>query len=242
MTCKEFQLRFGISTRTHIPTASNELTEHLRTCGDCRQFFEMQQAVGRQLRLVRDSVPPISTTLDTRVLASYRDFIAGRTTVIDSVSLRKQIVPLVLSWRGAGAAAVLAAAILTLTFRRDVSKITPPSPRESATTSQSPNSRITAAAIPERIKPQTRSVPHHHPRRKPSAVSVEAASGSLPAGFRSLMYCDQLSCAEAMEVIRVQLPTSIAGLIPGSSATGDAVFADVLVGPDGIARGIRIVE
>jgi len=56
------------------------------------------------------------------------------------------------------------------------------------------------------------------------------------------MYCDQLSCAEAMEIIRVQLPTSMAGLTPGSTATGDAVFADVLVGPDGIARGIRIVE
>jgi hypothetical protein len=56
------------------------------------------------------------------------------------------------------------------------------------------------------------------------------------------MYCDQLSCAEAMEVIRVQLPTSIAGLTPGSTPTDGMVFADVLVGPDGIARGIRIVE
>jgi hypothetical protein len=45
-----------------------------------------------------------------------------------------------------------------------------------------------------------------------------------------------------MEIIRVQLPVSIAGLTPGSAATGDTVFADVLVGPDGIARGIRIVE
>lgn len=56
------------------------------------------------------------------------------------------------------------------------------------------------------------------------------------------MYCDELSCGGVMELIRVQLPSS--GIEPGSaSAPAKApVIADVLVGPDGIARGIRIVQ
>jgi hypothetical protein len=55
------------------------------------------------------------------------------------------------------------------------------------------------------------------------------------------MYCDELSCGGAMDVIRVQLPASTAALAPALSS-GGPVFADVLVGSDGIARGIRVVE
>jgi hypothetical protein len=242
MTCKDFHLHFGIPPRGHVLTGSDELSVHMSTCGDCRRFFEMQQALDRQLRLVRDSAPQVSAAIDARVRASHRDFVAGRTMVGRSVSLRKRIVPLVFSWRGAIAAGVLAAAILALTFSRDVNRIVPSRAIEAAIVPPSPTLGITVAAVSRSTELQAQRGRAHYSRRKPSAVSVEAASSSLPAGFRSLMYCDQLSCAEAMEVIRVQLPTSIAGLTPGSTATNDVVFADVLVGPDGIARGIRIVE
>jgi hypothetical protein len=65
---------------------------------------------------------------------------------------------------------------------------------------------------------------------------------SFPTRFQSLMYCDQISCPGAMEVIRVQLPSPVMGLTPTSARMGGAVSADILVGPDGIARGIRVVE
>jgi hypothetical protein len=45
-----------------------------------------------------------------------------------------------------------------------------------------------------------------------------------------------------MEIIRVQLPSPVMGLTPTSARMGGAVSADILVGPDGIARGIRVVE
>jgi hypothetical protein len=45
-----------------------------------------------------------------------------------------------------------------------------------------------------------------------------------------------------MDVIRVQLPSPIFGIMPGSAQATGFVSADVLVGPDGIARGIRLVE
>ena len=69
------------------------------------------------------------------------------------------------------------------------------------------------------------------------------AARSLPDGFRSLMYCDVLSCPEAMDMIRVQLPTSaMPGPAAGFIQPSGSVTADVLVGPDGIARGIRYEE
>ena len=67
-------------------------------------------------------------------------------------------------------------------------------------------------------------------------------TGALPPDFRSLMYCDELSCSGPMEVIRMQLPASDLLFAPGSNSANGTVLADVLVGPDGIARGIRIVQ
>lgn len=63
----------------------------------------------------------------------------------------------------------------------------------------------------------------------------------MPDGFRSLMYCDELSCGGAMDVLRIQLPPSAIGLMT-AEPSGNVVSADVLVGADGIARGIRIVR
>jgi len=45
-----------------------------------------------------------------------------------------------------------------------------------------------------------------------------------------------------MEVIRVQLPSAGVAPDPASTAAGGTVISNVLGGPDGIARGIRIVE
>jgi hypothetical protein len=57
------------------------------------------------------------------------------------------------------------------------------------------------------------------------------------------MYCDELSCPQDMEMIRVQLPSSaMPRQVSGFMQTNGSVTADVLVGPDGIARGIRLEE
>ena len=55
------------------------------------------------------------------------------------------------------------------------------------------------------------------------------------------MYCDELSCDGGMEVVRVQLPSLAAGFMSVPTAGNRVVTADVLVGADGFARGIRIV-
>jgi hypothetical protein len=202
----------------------------------------MQQEVGRTLRLVRESIPQASASLDATVLANYHEYLAEQTAPSGSLSLRKRIAPIALTWSGAVAAAVVLAIVLTFVGRRNAHTTVLPRAMESATVPQSPNPGTTTAAVSEKIKQRTPNKFARQIGRKRAAVSVVDAGSLLPAGFRSLMYCDQLSCAEAMEIIRVQLPTSIPGLTPASTATNDIVFADVLVGSDGIARGIRVVE
>jgi hypothetical protein len=45
-----------------------------------------------------------------------------------------------------------------------------------------------------------------------------------------------------MQVIRVQLPPSAAAFEAAANSANGAIYADVLVGPDGVARGIRVVQ
>jgi hypothetical protein len=56
------------------------------------------------------------------------------------------------------------------------------------------------------------------------------------------MYCDALSCGGAMQLIRVQLSSPAAAFEPAAASPDGAIYADVLVGSDGIARGIRVVR
>ncbi len=72
--------------------------------------------------------------------------------------------------------------------------------------------------------------------RKAAAVTHR---GPLPPGFASLMYCDEMSCTGQMEVIRVELPPPVT---PTAGPAAAPVMAEMLVGADGIARGIRIVQ
>jgi hypothetical protein len=74
-----------------------------------------------------------------------------------------------------------------------------------------------------------------------------AAEVDQEQGFTPLVYGDPWSDVEAVQVIRVEMPrTALAALgylraTPASDAT-TAVRADLLVGNDGIARGIRFVQ
>jgi hypothetical protein len=75
-----------------------------------------------------------------------------------------------------------------------------------------------------------------------TAATGTEDTASLPAGFTGLMYCDELSCGGEMQVVRMELPMLSASIGSGYAGSNGLVLADVLVGPDGVARGIRIVR
>jgi hypothetical protein len=234
MNCHELHAYFEDEPRLDAAVFP-EMASHTALCADCAQFVEEQAALKKSLRLIRESVIPVPESLDARALESFRGQMSAPKPVI---SLPRRTLSPVLRWTAAIAAALLVAAILFATSRKPTVATLPPAPQTEAVTSatvlpQPAPVRGHAAATPKRLRRAG-----DHP-----AVASNQLSDRIPDRFRSLMYCDELACAGPMDVIRLQLPSDfVARPARGLIQTGGPVTADVLVGPDGIARGIRIVE
>jgi hypothetical protein len=75
-------------------------------------------------------------------------------------------------------------------------------------------------------------------------VPVAAARNRATEGFIALPYSDENLAPEGAVVLQVELPRAallLAGM-PVNDAPGGRVRAEVLVGADGLARGIRFIE
>lgn len=238
MTCQELRLYFedpfhgGTGGRLD---AEHTVHEHQVHCTDCARFVEARRELEAGLRLVRQSVPALPASLDGVALTNYRRQIAECLVPADPILRRRRFA--LLSWSAAVAvvALVLASGILLFQGRKPVTIVMQP---QSAPATQP----AVRAGVAARIsKPKALRAATGRQRQRPTPAVSELPS-PLPAGFRSLMYCDELSCGGTFEVIRVQLPSPTTAFAAPSNATNGVVVADVLVGPDGIARGIRIVE
>ena len=229
MTCQELRLYFEDPLR-HDAELRSEL-EHLAHCGDCARYVEAKRELGNSLRLLRESVPQYPASLDAAVPAAYRRVMAEKTARVAPVPRQRSFAWL--RWSAVAAAILLGGVLLY----RNQPRVEPAAARPAAV---QPVPVAPSPVAVEAKRPQTKK-PLTARRSQPAPVFTAAAPATLPPGFRSLMYCDELSCGDAMEVIRVQLPPSAITFAPAAGA-GGPVFADVLVGPDGIARGIRVVE
>ena len=235
MTCHELRLYFRLHC-TDPMGADARLdvdAEHLKHCEECARFVEQQRELGASLRLARMSAPKVPSSLDSAVLANYRRQVAERRASARTAPRNRLAI---LCWSAAVAAIALVAALLMFSGRRTAATVAPPGPAPAATKPQP------IASAPPAGRPQPQLRKHSHPPPQHSGSSNVVLTGSLPPDFRGLMYCDQLSCSGAMEIVRMQLPASALMFAPGSNSANAVVLADVLVGPDGIARGIRIVQ
>ncbi len=233
MTCEE--LRLYVHDALRLDGEFRVDPEHLVHCAVCAQFVEAQRKLGAGLRLMRQSVPQVPASLDAVVLADYRRHVRDYESVARSTPWRRRFI--ILSWSAAATALVVVAALVFFSERRAVI----PGVRTHAQDLSAGSRAVTANKTA--VHPQLPNARTSHPaRRERQAPVIAAMESPASAGFRSLMYCDELSCGGAMEVIRLQLPSSAAALAPAGGSTNGPVLADVLVGADGIVRGIRIVE
>jgi hypothetical protein len=246
MTCREIvaQLRNAPHALVGLARDSDAFTEHIARCSECNSRIQEQTELADCLRLVRECVPSIPASLDASVLAEYRARLSTEPGTAVSVPFSR-LMGLhggVLRWAATVTFAGIVACgsmFLFLPGHRGNSKVkTTEAPVLSQAVPSSPK-QITALQDP--VHKKSKSI-GPSPRHLHSAPRVAQTEYSYPAGFQSLMYCDPLSCAGVMDVIRVQLPSPILALSGAPPKAQGAVFADVLVGPDGIARGIRLVE
>lgn len=243
MTCKELGWYFEDHLRdAEVRSARGAVVEHIATCPDCSRFVAQQRDLGKNLRLVRESAPSLSESVDALVVQGYRLYVAEKQQKRGKAFTYPFGIAPVLAW-SAIAAAVLLGISFWMFSAREAGR-TPAATAHLPTTVPSPQVVVqdrpptVAMAAGQKHAVRLRS----HSERHPAFTPVRVAR-SLPDGFRNLMYCDALSCPEAMDMIRVQLPTAVVpGQLSGFMRTSGSVTADVLVGPDGIARGIRFEE
>jgi len=244
MTCQEVAMRLNeIEREGSLPATEREsVAAHLSACVKCHALVEERRELANSLKLVRASAPFASEQLDVRVLADYRQFISDRRNAPRRMFAR----PWILAWSGVAMAGVLLA-VGFLAMRPHKTVATPASRTVQQTVAESPATPETVHAGTIRAT-QSAKVPHtSKPRHRVARAEQSRAAAevvhSLPDDFRRLMYCDELSCAQDMDMIHIQLPTAFAlrsgRFVPQS---GGLVNADVLVGPDGIARGIRFEQ
>ena len=244
MTCQELHNYFESDLRIDSNRLSQvELAEHIAACLVCNRFVQEQKELDEHLRVVRDSAPPVPACMDNAVVANYRSFVFEQSRLAKSTPLARRVNPrAALGWAAVVAFALVVAygRALLLIPRRHVEVSRQYAVRQPIALAQATTNRETT-----RAQIVTRKAPKSHgdsgKRANNRALPAEG-DNPFPIRFQSLMYCDQISCPGAMDVIRVQLPSPVMGLTPASTRTEGVVFAEVLVGPDGIARGIRVVE
>jgi hypothetical protein len=245
MTCQEIRWYFEDHLRdAEVRSDRGAVAEHVSTCADCAQYVADQRALGRSLRLVRETVPAVPESLDAAVVTRYRQHLAQRRDAPSAERGHRLLRTAAWAW------GVAAAAVLTIAAFWFFS----PSHKATSKLTSTPNPSgvpVAPAASETPAAPATGTTKNHvTPNAKTYRPKIARGPGrpvleakSLPEGFRSLMYCDALSCPSDMDMIRVQLPASaMVRQVPGFIQTSGSVTADVLVGPDGIARGIRLEE
>lgn len=98
----------------------------------------------------------------------------------------------------------------------------------------------------------------HRNTEAPQATSDQSSAASVPAAqyavvrtddlastFYPLPEADELPPAETTLVVRVQLPVSslqLMGFPLDEDASAEPVQAEVLLGQDGLARGVRVIQ
>jgi predicted anti-sigma-YlaC factor YlaD len=88
----------------------------------------------------------------------------------------------------------------------------------------------------------------HQERSTPVPVSLAAVAGGeedADAGFYPLPEAEALPAVENAMVVRVQLPVSsleLMGVPVGDERADSSVQAELLLGQDGLARGVRLAQ
>jgi hypothetical protein len=211
-----------------------DVLAHLNLCAHCKLWLGHRRELALTLRRLRESAPEAPTSLDASVLQTFREHSSAPKR---GSALHKTVNP--------GAILGLSAALLAMVIlisllpgRRAVPRIEPI--RGKQPIARELPALASISTPPSAMKPASFQAHKKLGKYNPRQRAAIAENHSLHSGFTSLMYCDQLSCAGDMEIVRVQLSPSMLGLPPGQADS--SIRADVLVGLDGIARGIRLEQ
>jgi len=250
MTCKELRSQLEDHDLGRHIVDSVAVAEHASGCAECSQFLDEQRELEASLRLLRESTPVISHSADSAILEAYRQHAVANASFRQQPVPRRVTVKGAFAWAGALALAIVVAGAVLTFFSPAHETASPPVQLQNEAASQSAKSPEAPVQDKDRsrVAPTvaTNAVKHkvriQRVEATPTAAEVVNVPDPLPGGFRSLMFCDPVSCGGPMQMIRVELPPSAAGLASNATASSETVYAEVLVGSDGLAPGIRVLK
>jgi hypothetical protein len=132
-------------------------------------------------------------------------------------------------WIAVGSAAI-AAGLAVMLWVRPASRVAEPITAQAS---------VPAVLIP--VRQSTLSVPPKSVRVR----RVPARAEEVAINFYRLPDADELPPMESATIVRVQLPMSslrLIGLPVNEDRAAESIQADMLLGQDGLARGVRIVQ
>jgi len=244
MTCAELHIFLSGTLTEELPIAA---AVHLEQCAACRHAAADRAKLAADLRLLRDVAPLVPKSLDSEVLVAFR--LRSSVPSVLSASgasyakLARKRVAILFAVPAIAAALLIAAILIAVPSQPEPMQVwsapTPQAPMVAHTTKETatPRAHPEFVAKKNRPAPSDRDLVARGPANQPDPTAAVPVSG-----FQSLMFCDSLSCPGAMDVVRIQIPASAVNRLPASRMANGYVQADVVVGPDGFARAIRIVH
>ncbi|HWB87290.1 MAG TPA: hypothetical protein VG675_24320 [Bryobacteraceae bacterium] len=198
------------------PELSAAQMAHLEVCRACAAQWGGQKALAAGLRALADQAS--ARTAPSRVEARLRTAFRGETGGGEWKEARSWWQP-VLSWSPAAAAVVGLALLLAYARRPE----TPP--KEAAPAVRMAAEQIPSLALSELLDSDD-----------------AAAAGS---DFIPLPYASRIGPNDDLNLVRVELPRSAMaplGIPESAAGAAEMVEADLVLGPDGMARAIRFVR
>jgi hypothetical protein len=247
MTCHEFEQRATALTLWELSRAQDQpVVEHAGACQKCAAWLQQQRMLAAAMQTLQAQTAGCAAGPDTED-ALLRAFRWGPSQPAQP-QMEPRFTPVAARlsrFFEVGAYVAVAAAIVVALFigvrvwqQRSAnlpvnSQVVQPSViAPSVVTGKSePQSHRQLAAV------EQSSVKRSLTPRVPPASESNADTASTDGDYVALMLCDPLSCSSDSQVVRMELPSPVAG---GQDA--QMRIADVVVGYDGVVRAVRIVN
>jgi hypothetical protein len=261
MTCRDFMDSAELLTPSQLlrlPAEEQPLSAHVSECRSCREWLESHRALGNALQAVSSETAEqqAGPQVEQAVLQAFRkqDFAPQVVVLPKRAASSLWTLSRVFEY---GAYAAVAAALVVGVFLGvrilgdRQSKATPvqatvttPQSGDSANSTMDGKSAATERPATETAEKVAGSGSVRHSviaaKRSAPVPAKTATSVSETAGYVPLMLCDPLICSGDEQVVRMELP--VMGSASADGSPGQTVLADVVIGEDGLVRGMRIVN
>ncbi len=253
MNCSDFQhvchelVRDRVEGREKI-----EALAHAGECSRCAEYMEEERRLTLKLAFLSQIVQKHEAPahLENALVTAFHEQAAQAR---EKSSVPAHVGPRYwahrLFWvRGGGAAALAAVIVLMIVLqgvRRSAPQVSSSAPASGATSAQESSEHATTSSPSQVIAPLPVAQSARRIHTPSSAVRANRGERTTAdaSGFVPLVDCDEINCGTPGDVVRVELPPSslpMMGLVSDNHV--GPVRADVVIGEDGIARAIRLVD